>query len=178
MPIRRSKLGGSTKTTSLRTRWLVSFSVTVLAFVPAFISASAQVPSGPYTRPLITESIDEGKLITLNGNTHPEANSANDRGPVADDFPMQHLLLQLKRSPEQELALQKFIEELHTQGSPKFHQWLTAQEFGDTFGLAQSLQERRSCWRRLWARDEWTLESPRYSRQGRRSNERRSSQPD
>jgi len=47
------------------------------------------------------------------------------------------MLLQLKRSPEQELALQQFLDELHTKGSPNFQHWLTAEEFGERFGLAR-----------------------------------------
>ena len=53
---------------------------------------------------------------------------------------MEHMLLQLKRSPEQELAVQKFIDELQTIGSPNYHHWLTPQEFGQRFGLAQMLR--------------------------------------
>src|SRR5208282_5655614 len=53
--------------------------------------------SGPEaSRALVTASIDESAVVTLRGNTRPEANAANDRGPVADDFPMTHLMLQLR----------------------------------------------------------------------------------
>ena len=61
---------------------------------------------------LITETISETKLVTLAGNTRPEATAANDRGPVADSFPMEHLWLQLRRSPEQEQALERYIDQL------------------------------------------------------------------
>jgi hypothetical protein len=50
---------------------------------------------------------------------------------------MEHMLLQLKRSPEREQALVRFIDELHTEGSPSFHRWITAEEFGERFGVAQ-----------------------------------------
>src|SRR5436309_10998133 len=50
---------------------------------------------------------------------------------------MDHMLLQLKRSPKQELALQQFLDELQSKGSPNFHHWLSAQEFGERFGLAK-----------------------------------------
>src|SRR5580658_1498026 len=62
--------------------------------------------------PLIVQSVNEGKLVTLSGNTRPEATAANDRGPVSDDFPLAHLLLQLKRSPEGEADLQRFLEDV------------------------------------------------------------------
>src|SRR6266446_5064574 len=116
------------------------FCTVVLAALAALMAApavQAQVESGVRARPRITQSIDETNRVALEGNTHPKANPANDRGAVANDFPMEHMLLQLKRSPEQEQALLQFLEELTTQGSSNFHQWLTAQEFGERFGLAK-----------------------------------------
>src|SRR5580704_17086553 len=100
-------------------------------------SDNAQVDSGVHARPRITQSINEMDRGALEGNTHPEARSANDRGAAPSDFAMEHMLLQLKRSPEQEQALQQFIDQLHAKGSPNFHHWLTAQEFGERFGLAK-----------------------------------------
>ena len=73
-------------------------------------------------------------------------------GAMASDFAMEHMLLQLQRSPEQEVAVQQFLEELTTQGSPNFHQWLTAQEFGERFGLAKPDLDAVTGWLvRLWA---------------------------
>jgi hypothetical protein len=95
--------------------------------------------AGPQTtvRPLITGVIDENQLVTLKGNTRPEANSKNDLGRVPDDFAVEHVLLQLRRSPEQERVLDKYIDSLNDKASPNFHQWLTAEQFGDQYGLAQ-----------------------------------------
>ncbi len=118
-------------------RKLGIFFVVVIAILIAAPSLQAQVESGRQARPRITQGIDELDRVALAGNTHPEARPANDRGPVASNVQMDHMLLQLKRSPEQELALQQFLDELHTKGSPNFHQWLTAQEFGEKFGLAK-----------------------------------------
>src|SRR6267378_3708276 len=113
------------------------FSVLVLAVFVTASSVSGQVESGVNARPRVNQGIDEINRATLGGNTRPEARPANDRGAVANDFAMQHMLLQLKRSPEQELAVQQFVDELHTAGSPNFQHWLTAEEFGDRFGMAK-----------------------------------------
>ena len=88
-------------------------------------------------RAVITETINESKLVTLAGNTRPEATATNDRGAVADSLPMEHLWLQLRRSPEQEQALDKYLDELQDPKSPNYHQWLTAQEFEARYGPAQ-----------------------------------------
>src|SRR5271168_3332287 len=74
--------------------------------------ARAAFSAGSQTPPLITDAIDESALITLAGNTRPEATAANDRGAVAADFPMEHMRLQLRRAPGQELALEKYLDEL------------------------------------------------------------------
>ncbi len=116
------------------------FCTVVLAALAALVftsSVSAQVELGINARPRITQWIDETNRVAVAGNTHPEARPANDRGAVASDFAMEHMLLQLQRSPEQEVAVQQFLDELTTQGSPNFHKWLTAQEFGERFGLAK-----------------------------------------
>ena len=86
---------------------------------------------------LITQPIDESKLVTLRGNTRPEANAKNDRGPVPDDFPMPHMLLQLKRAPQLEKELEQYIETLTDKSSPNYHHWINAAEQGEKYGPAQ-----------------------------------------
>jgi len=125
----------------------VSFVCCVLAVVASlFLLAvpSMQAQSGQHL--LITQSVAEGKLATLGGNTRPEANAKNDRGRVADSLLMEHMLLQLKRSPEQERELQKLIDELHDSASPNFHHWLTAREFGARFGVAKQDRDTIKGW--------------------------------
>ena len=118
-------------------------------FLFFFVSSSA-VFSQSLGRPqtMITESVNESKLVTLRGNTHPQATASNDRGPVADSMPMQHLWLQLKRSPEQQATLDQYTEELSDPNSPNFHRWLTAAQFGEQFGVAQSDLDAVSSWLR------------------------------
>ena len=88
----------------------------------------------------ITQEVAEASLVRLAGNTRPEANAANDRGPVAPEFPMEHMLLQLRRPPEHEQALENYLNEVQDTKSPNYHHWLTAQEIGQQYGLpAQDL---------------------------------------
>jgi len=82
--------------------------------------------------------VDEADLSTLTHNTRPEATSANDRGRVADNFALDHMLLQLKRPAESETALQQFIQQLHDSTSPNFHQWLTPAQFAQSWGVAKA----------------------------------------
>jgi subtilase family serine protease len=106
----------------------------------AVIGLAPLLCAQPVGRPvsIIREPIDESRRVTLYGNTRPEAIPANDRGRVPDDFPMEHLLLQLRRSPEREAALEHYIDQLHDRTSPYFHQWLTAQSFAEHYGMADA----------------------------------------
>jgi subtilase family serine protease len=101
-------------------------------------SALAANQAGSSTAsPRIVDAVDETKLVTLAGHTHPLAVPKNDRGAVEDGMPMDHMFLQLRRSPEQEEALQRTIEELQDPQSSSYHHWLTAEEMGRSFGPAQ-----------------------------------------
>jgi hypothetical protein len=115
----------------------LSLSVCLLAVLASLLLLVGPMAQAQNGRPvLITQNVDDSKLVTLAGNTRPEANKQNDRGSVADGLSMEHMLLQLKRSPQQERALLQFIEKLQDRSSPNFHQWLTAKEYGERFGLA------------------------------------------
>src|SRR5208283_293779 len=109
-------------------------SASVLAILSTLILSSVCLAASPV---LIDQNVDESKLVTLAGNTRPEANKENDRRLVADDFLMEHMFLQLKRSPAQEQQLQQFIAQQEDKSSPNFHHWLSAKEFGKRFGLAK-----------------------------------------
>ncbi len=89
-----------------------------------------------FGQPRITGPIDETKLAQIKNDVVKAVVAANDRGAVADDFPLEHLQLQLKRSPEQEQALESFMDALHDPASPQFHQFLSPQQFGALFGIA------------------------------------------
>jgi subtilase family serine protease len=98
--------------------------------------ASAQTRRQP--RSLITGRVDESRLHRLAGNTRSQANSANDRGRVPGDLAMEHMLLQLQRPAEQEQALNEFIDQAHDPNSPNYQKWMTAEQFGASFGPAAS----------------------------------------
>jgi len=89
-------------------------------------------------RPLIQERVDPHRVVRLRGNTRGEANAVNDLGAVSDNFPIEHVLLLLKRSTQEERDVEQFIADLHNPQSPLFHQWLSANEFGVRFGAAES----------------------------------------
>ena len=109
-----------------------------LTFALNGVSRLCAGQEAPHGRVLITQPIDETRVITLAGNTRPEANANTDRGRVADDFRMEHMLLLLKRPPELEQEFEQYIESLTDKSSPNFHHWLMPTEQGQMYGLAQA----------------------------------------
>jgi hypothetical protein len=79
---------------------------------------------------------DEAALTPLPGNVYPLARAEFDRGPVADGLPMEHIIMLLQRTPEQEVALQTRIDQMHNHRSPLFHQWLSPERVGACYGVA------------------------------------------
>jgi subtilase family serine protease len=86
--------------------------------------------------PLIVDPIDESRRVVLAGNTRGEARPEFDRGPVDDAFPLNGMQLLLRRSPEREQAAEALADDLNRAGSAHFHQWLTAEQYAEQFGVA------------------------------------------
>lgn len=97
-------------------------------------------------RPLITQAIDENTLVTLEGNTRPEATTANDRGAVADTMKLDHMMLQLQRSPEREAAFDRMIDTLQDPASAHYHHWLEPAQIGADYGLAEADRAKIKSW--------------------------------
>jgi subtilase family serine protease len=89
-------------------------------------------------RQLITQSIDPAHTVELVGNTRPEATAANDAGRVDDSMAIDHMQLLLKRPAELQTQLSHYIESLTDKTSSNYHQWLTAKQFGDEYGVASN----------------------------------------
>lgn len=89
-------------------------------------------------KPRIVAAVRNDQLMTLPGNVHPAARQANDRGVLPDQRPVTKMRMLLQRSAEQETALQQLMAQQLDPKSPKFHAWLTPQEFGQQFGPADS----------------------------------------
>ncbi|MGO9085052.1 MAG: Ig-like domain repeat protein [Candidatus Sulfotelmatobacter sp.] len=84
----------------------------------------------------ITAAVDDRALTPLRGNVHPLARAQYDQGIVDDSLPVEHIILMLQRSQDQEQALTTRIDQMHNRRSPYFHQWLRAEDVGTCYGVA------------------------------------------
>lgn len=107
--------------------FLLALSCCLLSAVPANAQTSSAAPANP---------IDESRRVVLHGTVHALAQPQYDRGAVPDFFPAARMLVMLKRRPEREASLQKFLRDVHVPGSPSYHKWTTPEEFGARFGAA------------------------------------------
>ncbi|GGA25574.1 S53 family peptidase [Dyella nitratireducens] len=100
-------------------------------------SANSHATIGLLSKPQITQAPSNNDRVAVEGNVNPFATAANDRGRVDDSTKLDHMLLQLQRPADREAALEAFMQEQTTKGSPNYHHWLTAAEFGQDYGPSQ-----------------------------------------
>jgi len=113
----------------------------------SYALAHSSQGSSPRAVPLIVELIDESKRIVLPGSIRGEVRRTEfDRGAVDDSFPLNGMQLQLRRSPEHEQAAEDLADDLERAGSPRFHQWLTAEQYAEQFGVAPEDIAKISNW--------------------------------
>jgi subtilase family serine protease len=117
---------------------LLILALACAASVQAQNSATPLISQATIAQPIITQAIDEAKLVTLHGNVHPLAQARYDWGTVPYSLAANRILLLLNRPQAQQTALQQFMKDVHTRGSASYHQWLTPQQFGERFGPADS----------------------------------------
>jgi len=97
----------------------------------AALPLAAQVNS---SAPRITQAINDSDRVILRGSVHPLARPEYDRGLAPASLSMSRIMLLLKRSPQQEAALDTFLAQQQDRTSPNYHRWLTPSQFGAQFG--------------------------------------------
>ena len=83
----------------------------------------------------IDPNFDATRHAALSQTRHPVAALAQDLGELDGSTHMDHLILVLQASPEQQSALSALHQAQLDPQSADFHHWLTPQAFGDHFGV-------------------------------------------
>ena len=110
---------------------------TAFSLVGAGLLGLGSATAHAQATPRITGPVNESALVSLSGGVHPWARPQFDRGAAPASL-SGHMLMVLKRSPEQETALQSFLASQQDPHSPNYHKWLTPVDFGKRFGVADS----------------------------------------
>jgi hypothetical protein len=114
-------------------------------FLSVFFLLNATTAFGQ-ARARLIEPVDDTKRVTLKGNVHLLARAEFDSGAAPQDLSMDRMLLVLKRSPEQEAELRKLLDDQQDKNSGRYRKWLTPDQFGEQFGLADSDIEKITAW--------------------------------
>ena len=110
--------------------------VVAFGFAVALFGANASMHA--QSKALITSAVDPSQRKVLHGSIHPLANSANDRGHADGAMAMKDMLLLLQPNATQTAQLKKYVDDLHNANSPRFHKWLTPEEFAAQYGAADA----------------------------------------
>ncbi len=89
-------------------------------------------------RDRITRPIDETVQVTLTGNVHPLVAQATASASADFATPMDHMVLHLQASAEQEAQLETLIAQESDPKSPNYRHFLTPKEFAAQFGASAS----------------------------------------
>jgi hypothetical protein len=126
--------------TKILTLMIACWSLGFAAWLPATAQTTTQLQpatEAPVPSRVLT-AVDDAKRTTLPGNTHPMARKQFESGRVASSVRMERIMLVLKRSPEQEAALERLLAGQYDPSSPDFHHFLHAEEFGRLYGPSDS----------------------------------------
>ncbi|MGB7844499.1 MAG: Ig-like domain repeat protein [Candidatus Acidiferrum sp.] len=109
------------------------FAALLAAFSFFAAHVRAQVPAER-----INAQINNSERATIQGSHHPLARPENEVGRVPAQTKLEGMSLVFSRTPAQEADLQSLIAAQQNPASPLYQKWLTAEEFGARFGVADA----------------------------------------
>lgn len=92
------------------------------------------------------QSIDDAERVALAGNVSPRIRGAVDLGELPANQQMEQLTLRFNMTAAQEAALTQLLQDQQNPASSRYHQWLTPEQYGEQFGLAQADLDTVSAW--------------------------------
>jgi subtilase family serine protease len=107
------------------------------------VSLSAAAPPSR-----ISESLQSGRTFQLTGNTRPLAAVLPDKGAAAEETPLPRVTIHFQISATQQTALKKLLADQQNPASPKYHKWLTPEQYGEQFGMSENDLSKVQKWAR------------------------------
>jgi len=140
--------------TKLTTKLAMFFAIAAIVCLPA-LSQSTAPKSTPAPGHIHTTAVPTARVIakvdnslrtTLPGHLPAALSKAKDMGRIASSTSAQHLVMVLKSSDQQKSELRRVLDEQQDSNSNNYHQWLTPDQFGATFGVADADIAQVSAW--------------------------------
>jgi subtilase family serine protease len=128
-----------------------SLSRLLLSFVTLFVGlavALSPVPAAAQGRipNRINTAVSSSRMVAIPGSVHPRALQATDLGPLAGDTQLPGMSLHFTLSAEQQAAINQLLADQQDPASPRYHQWLTPQQYAAQFGLSSSDIAKVTAW--------------------------------
>jgi hypothetical protein len=94
----------------------------------------------------INGTVDSSARTTLVGSVSPRMIAATDLGPAAASHVLPLMSLNFQMTSAQQASLTQLLADQQNPASPRYHQWLTPEQFGAQFGLAAADKAQVSAW--------------------------------
>ena len=133
---------------SRATRTVFRF-MTIVALALSLVSVSfAKVATHATPSVRLTSKINNAQRTTLAGHVPSAIRNGfgKDLGRVAPSTRLEHVVMVLQGTADQEHALRVLIDQQHDKNSVNFHQWLTPEESGQLFGVSDADIATLSAW--------------------------------
>ena len=118
-----------------------SVGLVLLLTLAAFASTNAFAQ-----RNRITRTVNSLDRVQLRGNVSPRMHTDEDQGAVDPSLKLPAVTLVLEQTAEQSAALQQLLADQQNPSSPKYHRWLTPEEFADQFGASAADVAKIRAW--------------------------------
>jgi hypothetical protein len=115
-------------------RW--TFALGIAGCLAPGLSAQVHTQAVPTAR--ITERVDGANRARLMRHRPAILEYASDLGRVSRNTRMDHLILVLQATPEQEHELKTLLDQQADRKTANYHKWVSPDEFGAHFGVAGS----------------------------------------
>jgi hypothetical protein len=120
----------------------MSFALTLLLFLPTIMHS--QTTASPVSQ--IRGAIQQASTAVVPNSKPSMIAHATDLGTVANDRPMNHMLLSLQGTAAQQAAAQQYLLDVQNPASASYHQWLTPAQYGAKFGPSQADRAQIAQW--------------------------------
>jgi hypothetical protein len=134
--------------TSLFRRLLCSAAVVFALAAAVLPSASAagqgRIPNGIPDR--ITAAVSSGRMAAIPGSVSPRALQSTDLGPLPGETVLAGMSLRFTPSAAQQAAIDQLLADQQDPASPRYHQWLTPQQYAAQFGLSSADLAKITAW--------------------------------
>lgn len=110
------------------------------------VLALSSMPAFAIAPDRISGDLQDGRTFRLIGNTHGLASPAADLGPAPESLALPRISIHFKLTDAQQAELNQLVEDQQNPASPRYHQWLTPEEFGERFGMSQADLDRVVAW--------------------------------